>query len=394
MDVVEGAAGETMSQLEPKPECRRAEEINALIGRALFTADLSASEKAGLDEHMAACASCRAEYAQLQETHALLTDSYEAAVAPASLMPRIAAKLPLTIPTAASATPSTPGLQVVAVGTRTSSPWRMAFISAAAAAIAVVAGLSLIRNDGAAQVSRGSIVDSDGRVAKSLVAGKTYTVKKEAIVPLSDATLLRLPEGAQFAVQSGSPGMNLQRGDVYAWGKDKQKPTHMALDSFEADLQEGNFFVSAEDGGEPRGVLIVFDGMATVGQADAPLEVTGGHVYVSVKNQTDAFNELLSMAEVLERLQQDISIQNINTSSLREEYARKVAGYDKELKDLTLAVTNEGDPIKKAELQERHVRVQEYRTQHQKRLKSLRTEFPSDQIRRGLDRHLPPDRWM
>jgi len=366
--------------------------MNALIGRALFTADLSAAEQASLDQHLAACEFCRAEFAQLQETNTLLANSYEAAVAPASLLPKIAAKLPLSIPTVA---PAATGLQVVAVGTRTSSPWRMAFISAAAAAIAVVAGLSLIRNDTSVQVTRGSIVDSDGRATSTLVAGKTYTVKKEAIVPLHDSATVRLPEGAHFAVQSGSrPGMNLQRGDVYAWGKDKQKPTRMALDSFEADLQEGNFFVSADDAGDPRGVLIVFDGVATVAQTGTPLEVSSGHVFVSVKNQTDAFNELLSMAEVLERLQQDISIQNINTSALREEYARKVAGYEKELKDLTQAVTNEGDPIKKAELQERHVRVQEYRTQHQKRLKTLRTEFPSDQIRRGLDRHLPPDRWM
>lgn len=383
-----------MSQLDRQPECSRAEEINALIGRALFTADLSVAEKAGLDQHLAACEFCRAEFAQLQETSTLLENSYEAAVAPASLMPRIAARLPLSIPTATSAAP-TPGLQVVAVGTRSSSPWRMAAISAVAAAIAVVAGLSLIRGDKGVQITRGSIVDADGRAASSLVAGRTYTVKKEAIVPLSEATTLRLPEGAHFAVQSGSkPGMNLQRGDVYAWGKDRQKPAHMALDSFEADLQEGNFFVSSENAGESRGVLIVFDGQATVSQADAPLEVSGGHVFVSVKNQTEAFNELLSMAEVLERLQQDISIQNISTSSMREEYARKVAGYDKELKDLTRAVTNEVDPAKKAELQERQLRVQEYRTQHQKRLKSLRSDFPSDQIRRGLDRHLPPDRWM
>lgn len=380
-----------MSQLDPKPDCQRAEEMTALIGRALFTADLSPAEQATLDQHLAACEFCRSEFAQLQETHTLLSNSFEAAVAPASLLPRVAAKLPLSIPTAQP----TPGLQVVAVGTRTASPWRMAFISAAAAAVAVVAGLSLIRGNTSVQVTRGSIVDSDGRPATSLVAGKSYVVKKEAIVPLNDSATVRFPEGAHFAVQAGpTPGMNLQRGDVYTWGKDKQKPTRVALDSFEADLQQGDFFVSADDGSDPRGVLIVFDGTATVAQTDAPLEVSSGHVFVSVKNQTDAFNELLSMAEVLERLQQDISIQGVNTSALREEYARKVAGYDKELKDLTLAVTKEGDPIKKAELQERHVRVQEYRTQHQKRLKSLRTEFPSDQIRRGLDKHVPPERWM
>lgn len=382
-----------MNDRERHPDCQRAEEMNGLIGRALFTGDLSSAEQSTLDQHLAACQVCRTEFAQLQETHSLLSNSYAEAVAPATLLPKVAAKLPLSIPTITPA--KTGAFQVVAVSTRRSSPWRMAFISAAAAAVAVVAGLSLIRNDNSVQVTRGAIVDSSGRVATSLVSGTKYTVTKEAVVPLHDNATVRLAEGAHFAVQTGAtPGMTLERGDVYTWGRNKQKPTHVALESFEANLQQGDFFVSADDATDPRGVLIVFDGLATVDQADAPLEVPSGHVFVSVKNPADAFSELLSMAEVLERLQQDISIQGVNSTALREEYARKVAGYEKELKDLTLAVSNEGDPTKKAELQERQGRVELYRTQHQKRLKSMRSEFPSDQIRRGLDRHLPPDRWM
>lgn len=385
-----------MNNRERHPDCQRADEINGLIGRALFTGDLTSTEQTTLDQHLAECGICRTEFAQLQDTNSLLSNSYAEAAAPATLLPKIAAKLPLSIPTFTPAQPTKTGaFQVVAVSTRRASPWRMAFISAAAAAIAVVAGLSLIRNENSVQVTRGAIVDSDGRVASSLVAGRKYTVTKEAVVPLHDNATVRLSEGVKFAVQTGAtPGMSLERGDVYTWGRNKQKPTHVALDSFEANLQQGDFFVSADDATDPRGVLIVFDGLATVDQADAPLEVPSGHVFVSVKNPADAFSELLSMAEVLERLQQDISIQGVNTTALREEYARKVAGYEKELKDLTLAVSNEGDPVKKAELQERHGRVELYRTQHQKRLKSMRSEFPSDQIRRGLDRHLPPDRWM
>lgn len=143
-------------------------------------------------------------------------------------------------------------------------------------------------------------------------------------------------------------------------------------------------------------MLIVFNGNAMVG-ADHDgnaLNVPGGHVYVSVKDEHDPFTELLTMADVFERMQQDISIQGLQSSNLREEYARKVSGYDKELKELARAVENEHDASKRSELQEREARVKEYRAQHQKRLKTMRSEFPTEQIRRGLDQHVEPERWM
>lgn len=389
---------------DPSIQCGKAAETEMLLSRKLFGEALSATEQSTLDSHLTACAHCRALHDDVQKTNQILEDELFKARAPRSLMPRVLAKLPQTVPGQTTTNPATSdgSLRVVSVSAKRSTSWWIPLVSAAAAAVAVVVGLSFVRNDGApvAKVERGSLRDSSGRIVKELRAGEMYTAEKETIVPLHADATLRLSEGAHFAVQPAmqgmTPGLTLQRGDMYTWGRSSEQSTRVACDTFEAQLQKGDFFVSEDDTHDPRGVLIVFNGNAVIGaEGDADtLNIPGGHVFVSVKDAHDPFTELLTMADVFERMQQDISIQGLQTTSLREEYARKVSGYDKELKDLALAVEKESDTAKRSELQEREARVKEYRAQHHKRLKTMRSEFPTEQIRRGLDQHIEPERWM
>lgn len=391
--------------INPSSACARSVETEAALSRKLFGEALPAADQAELDSHLAACAHCRALLADLQQSHQILEAELFKARAPRTLLPRVLAKLPQSIPGQVSAPADSGSLRVVAVSGKRSGSWWIPLAAAMVAAIAVVVGLSVFRKDDNAvtQVERGSLRDSNGRLVKKILAGETYTAEAETIVPLHADARIKFVEGAQFAVQGASPGQQgsspgllLQRGDLYAHGtgNSAEQATLVACDAFEARLQKGDFFVSEDDAHDPRGVLIVFDGVATVGPARDPLQVPSGHVFVSVKDANDPINELMTMADVFERMQQDISIQGVRSTSMREEYARKVSGYDKELKELALAVANESDAVKRGELQERQSRVKEYRAQHQKRLKTMRSEFPTDQIRRGLNRHVAPDRWM
>jgi hypothetical protein len=395
-----------MTQLDDAAQdCKTAE---MLLARALFEESLSGAEQATLDAHLAHCPACRTQNTQLRELHQSLTALLPCA-APETLQETICARvreLPAVPGTPAAIVAHEAGqpLRVVVGATSRSGAWRLASVAALAAAVAVVATLGVLQSlkSGAPSValSKGSLTDAKGRRADHVVDGAVYTVSApEAIVPLRKNALVRLPEGARFAVKTQDknalPAIQLEHGDMYGWNKDTAA-TMVSSETLHARLNSGDFFVSEDDAALARGVLIVFNGDATISsENDETLQVPGGHVFVSVKGRANAYRELLSMNDVLERLSQEISIDGIEAATLREEYANKVAGYDQELKELNRAVKNENDPSKRSELEERHRRVQEYRAQHNRRLNALRgNDFPADQIRRGLDRHIEPESWM
>jgi anti-sigma-K factor RskA len=121
------------------------QEIHALSGAYAVDA-LDPDEKARFEEHLAACATCRAEVASLQEATALLAETSEAAPPPA-LRDRVLAEirtvrpLPPEVP-AAPTTPAADTTDSTVAPLRPRRRWTM--LAAAAAVLAIVGGGTVV----------------------------------------------------------------------------------------------------------------------------------------------------------------------------------------------------------------------------------------------------------
>lgn len=113
-------------------------EIHALSGAYAVDA-LDPAEKAQFEEHLAACATCRAEVASLREATALLPETM-ATEPPAALRERVLAQI-ATVRPLPPETPATAPSEVVALRPRR-RPWTL--LAAAAAVVAVVGGGSVV----------------------------------------------------------------------------------------------------------------------------------------------------------------------------------------------------------------------------------------------------------
>ena len=113
-------------------------EIHALSGAYAVDA-LDPAEKAQFEEHLAACATCRAEVASLREATALLPET-TATEPPPALRDRVLAQI-ATVRPLPPETPAPAPSDIVALRPRR-RPWTM--LAAAAAVVAVVGGGAVV----------------------------------------------------------------------------------------------------------------------------------------------------------------------------------------------------------------------------------------------------------
>jgi hypothetical protein len=377
-------------------DCQRAAEVQV---RLLADEDVTPDEREFLASHTAACADCATLASDLARTDAAVQTAFVSARAGDSFAARTMERLAASAEQRAGS-----AARVLAVARP--SAWRWVNRAAAVAAGVLLAvalaawlggGAGWLGRDAVA-VSKGLVTDSLGNAVRRLKVGEIYKVKETAVVPLSNSSVLKVQAGTEFQVKGlngDGPAVAVQKGDLYARGKDGQKATRVSAAVFNAALHQGDFFVAGDDAAEPAGVVIVFAGQADVAFQEQTVPLRDGEVFVSVGAGEDAVGYPIELLEMIARLAEHAAAGEPDVTAARRDYQRVVEGYKSELKALQGQVKGEQDARRRAELKDRYERVQRYRDAHQRRLDGLRQAAPLDMVRRGLEGHVSdPSTWL
>ena len=386
-----------MSQT-PEPQTTESKELPAACQSARdgFSAALldATPRDATIAGHLLTCADCCAACDELAHSHAELQSTFCTALPSAGFCARVMAALPRS--PAALQTSNANGLLAVSAQPARSF-WRpMAAAAAAVLVLGAVSGALYLNSrssgtpDTAAQVVRGELLDAAGQRATALRTGQTYRVVSEAVLSVAPTAKARVLEGSAFTVRA--PGeMALNKGDAFFAAQSAAQPIRVSVSAFEARTSDGDLFVSEEPAGSRRGVTIVFDGRAQIQQGAREIPLDGGQIFWAAQR---GGGEILTLADVLERMTAEVSLDGVMTDELRAQYRSTIEGYDAELAGLRRELKESREPKRRQDIEDRVRRVQDYRTQHQRRLEDLPDALPVEQIRRGLDGHRAPRTWM
>jgi len=368
--------------------CREPLEIHVKL---LAGVAATSAEQALLATHLASCESCRTLHPQVAETHSAIQNAYADSKVSAGFAQRTLARLART----AEPVGSQPGLKVYSAH----PPRRYWKAGLAAAIVAAILTIPIVRMALHSSSIKGQVVDENGQDASEIRPGVRYTVKQDAVFPLGAHTRVKAQAGTQFQLATADAGaaLNLKNGELYAGTKDNREPLKISCSAFETNLQAGDFYVAGQESGEPRGVIIVFRGFAQVTANDKeslPLPLVEGQIFVTSGRGDTAYRDTLNIDDMRTVKQKS----NANRAGQVEDYQQRVDGYRQEMKDLKDQLAQAGESQRAVELRERLQRVKGYLDAHQRKLNSLEDDFilpfPFDEIDRGLNGHSDPSTWM